>query len=176
MSLLGAVASRLEEAGISFALIGASAVAAHGVARATGDVDLLTVASDALLPSTWRALRERDMEVEIRVGEPGDPLAGVVRISSGSAPPVDLVVGDRGWQRRAIERAEPRVLEGTRLPVVRPVDLVPLELYAAGHQDLRDIQRLLEAAPDRNSLVAAVEAEVAVLGEPAIAAWRRVLE
>lgn len=67
------------------------------------------------------------------------------------------------------------MLEDARVPVVRPVDLVLLKLYAAGQQDLWDIQRLLEAAPNRDSLVAEVEAEVAVLGESAIAAWLRVL-
>jgi len=87
-------------------------------------------------PATWRALRESGVEIEIRVGDPDDPLAGMVRISSGSEPPVDLVVGDRGWQRRAIERAEPRVLAGARLPVVRVVDLILLKLYAAGQQDI----------------------------------------
>jgi hypothetical protein len=175
VTLLASVAATLESAGIAFALIGAGALAVHRVARATGDLDLLTVAPESLSPATWRALREQGVEVEIRVAEPGDPLAGVVRISSGSAPPVDLVVGDRAWQRRAIERAEPRRLQGARVPIVRAADLVLLKLYAAGPQDLWDIQRLLDAAPDKESLLAAVESGLADLGESARAAWRQVL-
>jgi hypothetical protein len=54
-------------------------------------------------------------------------------------------------------------------------DLVLLELYAAGPQDLWDIQRLLDAAPDKASLLAAVESGLTDLGESARAAWRQVL-
>ena len=176
MSLLATVAAMLESAGIAFALIGAGALAAHRVARATGDLDLLTVSPESLSPVTWRALREQGFEVEIRVAEPGDPLAGVVRISHGTAPPIDLIVGDRAWQRRAIERAEPRPLQGARVPIVRAADLVLLKLYAAGPQDLWDVQRLLEAAPDRRALLAEVESGLADLGEPVTVAWRRLLE
>ncbi len=46
------------------------------------------------------ALGEQGVEVEIRVAEPGDPLAGVVRISSGSA----------------LTRGVDGVSEGTRTP------------------------------------------------------------
>lgn len=176
MTLLATVAATLDCAGIAFALIGAGALAAHRVARATGDLDLLTVSPESLSPATWRTLREQGFEVEIRVGEPGDPLAGVVRISHETAPPVDLVVGDRAWQRRAIERAEPRSLQGARIPIVRASDLVLLKLYAAGTQDLWDAQRLIDAAPDREALLAEVESGLTDLGEAATAAWRRVLE
>lgn len=176
MTLLATVAATLESAGIAFALIGAGALAAHRVARATGDLDLLTVSPESLSTRTWQTLREQGLEVDIRAGEPGDPLAGVVRISQGTAPPVDLVVGDRAWQRRAIERAEPRPLRGARVPIVRAADLVLLKLYAAGPQDLSDVQRLIDAAPDREALLAEVESGLADLGEAATAAWRRVLE
>jgi len=176
VTLLATVAATLESAEIAFALIGAGALAAHRVARATGDLDLLTVAPESLSPATWQSLRERGIGVEIRVAEPGDPLAGVVRISHGISPPIDLVVGDRAWQRRAIERAEPRPLQGARIPIVRASDLVLLKLYAAGTQDLWDVQRLIDAAPDRDALLAEVESGLADLGEAATAAWRRVLE
>jgi len=162
----------LQEAGIGCAMIGAGALANHGVARATGDLDLLTVAADALLPPTWNRLRQAGCEVEIRVGDPDDPLAGVVRVSRESGPPIDLIVGDRSWQRRAIERAEPCQLQGARVPVVGVVDLVLLKLYAAGPQDVWDVRQLLDRAPDRDRLVRAVEAGLGELGDVAATAWR----
>lgn len=174
MSLLQAVVASLREAGVDFALIGAAALASHRVARATGDLDLLAVSSDALLPVTWNRLRADGCEVEIRVGDHEDPLAGVVRIARGTAPPVDLVVGNRAWQRRAIERAEPRELEGTTVPVVRASDLILLKLFAAGPQDRWDVARLLEAATDRAALAAAVEADLPELGEHAARVWQEV--
>jgi hypothetical protein len=113
VTLLATVAATLESAGIAFALIGAAALAAHRVARATGD---------------------------------------------------------------AIERAGPRPLQGARVPIVRASDLVLLKLYAAGPQDLWDVQRLLAVAPNREALLAEVESGVTDLGETARAAWRRLLE
>jgi len=62
-----------------------------------------------------------------------------------------------------------------RVPIVRAADLVLLKLYAADPQDLWDIQRLPDAAPDKESLLAAVESGLADLGESARAAWRQVL-
>ena len=50
-----------------------------------------------------------------------------------------------------------------------------LKLYAADPQDLWDIQRLPDAAPDKESLLAAVESGLADLGESARAAWRQLL-
>ena len=44
MSLLDRVAAILDRAGARYAVIGASAMAAHGVARSTYDIDLLTLA------------------------------------------------------------------------------------------------------------------------------------
>ncbi|HEV8267891.1 MAG TPA: nucleotidyl transferase AbiEii/AbiGii toxin family protein [Thermoanaerobaculia bacterium] len=41
MSALDVVVDTLEEKGIPFALIGATALAAHGIARATLDIDFL---------------------------------------------------------------------------------------------------------------------------------------
>jgi hypothetical protein len=176
VTLLARVVAALDAAGIDSALIGAAALAAHRVARATGDIDLLTVAPESLSPSTWESLREQGLEVEIRIADPGDPLAGVVRISLGTAPPVDVVVGDHAWQRRAIERAEPRALLGTRVRVARASDLALLKLYAGGPQDLWDVHRLLDAAPYASELRSEIESGLAEVGEAARAAWRRVLD
>lgn len=55
-SLLDDVAARLDAAGVSYALVGAGALAAHGIARATFDLDLFTTAAAVLDAGTWATL------------------------------------------------------------------------------------------------------------------------
>ncbi|HEV7671729.1 MAG TPA: hypothetical protein VGS22_24670 [Thermoanaerobaculia bacterium] len=142
MSLLTQVAETLDAAGIPNALIGAMALAAYGVNRATADIDLLTTDSRCLSAELWADLKSRGVDFRIRKGDLSDPLAGVVRFSAEGESPLDVVVGKFTWQRRILERAEP--LGEHR--VVRAADLILLKLYAGGPQDAWDIQQLLLAS------------------------------
>jgi len=81
LSLLGRVAAQLRERRISFAVIGAAAMAVRGVSRSTRDVDLLVVDPECLSPVTWEALRREGIVVSIRRGDAEDPLAGAVRLT-----------------------------------------------------------------------------------------------
>ena len=167
MTLGDRVMSALDARGIAHALIGAAALAASGVARSTVDLDLLTLDSRVLEHDLWTTLREAGVEVDIRIGDVDDPLAGVVRISSTGQRPVDIILGRHSWQRRAVGRAR---LLPNGVKVVRPSDLVLLKLYAGGTQDLWDIRQLLEAVNDTD-LVAEVEADLGELPADARALW-----
>jgi len=156
MSILASVVGVLEQAGIAHALIGATALAVHGVARATMEIDLLVVGPAPLDPTIWEAAGGQDVRVDVRRGAADDPLLGVVRVSAPGQAPVDLIVGDSAWQRDAIARAGRVQFEGVDVSVVDAADLVLLKLYAAGPQDLSDIRRLL-AASDEDALTREVE-------------------
>lgn len=165
----------LREAGIPAAMIGAMAVATRGVARSTFDIDLLVVHPDALLPWLWRPLRDEGLDVDLRHGETGDPLAGVVRIRARAEPIVDVVVGQSAWQRDLIERAELLEVAGSSVRVARAADLVLLKLYAGGPTDRWDIERLLEIAADRSAFIGAVEVELPRLPPECRTLWERIL-
>src|SRR4051794_1588650 len=157
MSLLGAIAQILRTAEIPFALIGASAMASHGIQRSTLDQDLLVVDPACLRPELWEPLKDLGAVFEIQKGDIFDPLAGVVRVSLPRERPVDVVVGKFTWQRKVIERAlEAPRSTGEDIPVVRAVDLILLKLYAGGPRDAWDIQQLL-VTEDRESLIAEVD-------------------
>ena len=103
MSLLHDVHALLAEAGVSHALIGASALLYHGHDRTTADSDLLVVAWAPLQRSFWTLGSE--VSIEIRRGDDEDPLAGVVVLVTDDEI-VDVVVGRGRWQRELIERAD----------------------------------------------------------------------
>jgi hypothetical protein len=170
LSLLAPVAALFRERGVAMAIIGAAAMAAHGVSRATRDVDILTVDVRCLAPAFWDGLRAEGAMADVRVGDATDPLAGVVRLRRKDGLPLDVVVGRGAWQGDVVRRAGESVVDGVAVPVVRVADLILLKLYAGGPQDSWDIAMLL-AAPDRPAIVAEVERALAALPEDARRRW-----
>ena len=175
MSLIERVTSILDQAGARYAVIGAVAMAARGVSRATRDVDLLTLSTVGLDEAWWTPLSDAGVSVSVARGDADDPLAGVVRLDLEGERPVDLVVGRYRWQRRVIERAEPAVVGGTSLPTALEPDLLLLKLYAGGSQDAWDIEQLLAGA-NREELIAAVAADIDDLPTRCRTLWERILD
>lgn len=165
----------LRDRGVPFAVIGAAAMAVHGVSRSTRDLDLLARAPQCLEPATWEPLRRAGVEVRVQRGEADDPLAGVVRLALPGEYPVDLVVGKSRWQDAVLAGAREADLEGARVPVAARSGLILLKLYAGGPQDAWDIAELL-AGPDRAALIAEVEPGLDALPTRCRALWGRILE
>ena len=137
------ITSYLEIRGVPCALIGGVALSAHGIARATLDTDVL-VADSAVLDPTFWADFAGSQAPEIRRGDAGDPLLGAVRLT-GTAEPVDVIVGRAPWTRQILDRRIRVVVSDHSLPVVDRADLVLLKLFAGGPQDLLDVRLLLAA-------------------------------
>lgn len=171
MSLADEIRAVLDAAGIRHALIGALALSAYGINRATLDLDLFAADASCLKPDLWADLRTRGVDIEVRKGDLTDPLAGVVRFQAPGEGPIDVVVGKFPWQQRILDRAE---LIGGNL-VVRAADLVLLKLYAGGLQDAWDVQQLL-ARPFREELTREVETRLAELPKRCRDLWRKILQ
>jgi hypothetical protein len=141
VTLLADVVAHLESEGVSHGLIGAAALAVHGVARSTQDDDLLVVDQRVLQPEFWRPLAG-DV-VRVLRGDHDDPLAGAVRLARRGERTVDVVVGRWAWQKEALARARRATLPDVEVTVVDPADLILLKLDAGGPQDRYDVEALL---------------------------------
>lgn len=172
-SLLRRVHERLAESGIAHALIGAAALAIHGISRSTFDQDLLVIDRRALEPSIWVGIAD-GADVDIRRGDDDDPLAGVVRLVSPGERDVDVVVGRHEWQRGILDEAIVCDTPGGAIPVAAPAGLVLLKLYAGAPQDLWDIEQL-RTAVGGPALDAAVNSQVHSLPLRAREAWARLI-
>jgi hypothetical protein len=173
--LVALVVAVLERLGVRYALIGAGALAVHGVARSTFDLDLLTTNRAVLDPGVWVDLiADGRVHVTVRLGDADDPLAGLVRVDAAGERDVDVVVGRWAWQTEAVERASLVVAGGLQLPVVVPADLILLKLYAGGSQDKWDVEQLL-AGDDRQALVDEVESRLESLPIEARRAWAHIV-
>ena len=163
----------LRERRVPFAVVGAAALAAHGVSRSTGDLDILTVTGACLDEDFWDGIRSARIRVQVRRGDPDDPLAGVVRLATIDQDPVDVVVGKGAWQARIFDRARETEIDDISLPLATREDLILLKLFAGGPQDLWDVEQLL-AGGDRAAVSAEVERALPDLPASCREAWARV--
>lgn len=169
MTLLRRVVAELDRARIACAVCGAGALAVHGIARSTYDIDLLTTDPRALSDGSWRALAKTAAQVEIRRGDDEDPLRGVVRVTQDGERPVDVIVGRHAWQTALVDAADTAKVLGTSVRVVDVPSLILLKLYAGGPQDLWDIEQLLSLGS--GDVVRAVDAIVGQLPAASRALW-----
>lgn len=144
--------------GIPTALIGAAALAVHGYARGTQDIDLAA----AVPPDALRRLREAaqvaGLRAELRLPDEDDPLGGVLVVSASEDEdhnPTDVVevVNFLNLLRPSANPAAEAIarsvrLEGLQLRCVAMADLVALKLYAGSRRDLADIVEVLAHNPD----------------------------
>lgn len=143
----------IADEGARSAVIGAIAMAVHGHARSTMDLDLATELDPGAQLTRMRAdFEARGYQVELNLPDADDPLGGVLTIAGQDFDDVQVVNFHNPLSMRetpasrALDDAIP--LEGTQLRIVTVEDLVLLKLYAGGLKSLADIAGLLEANPD----------------------------
>ncbi len=144
---LTVLARELDARNARWALIGGLAMALHGVARTTFDVDLLIESKD--LPALDEALAALGCKLTYRWEESSHYASGGERTC-----PVDVLHAHRPHSRAMLARAVRIPLEDGEpgLPVVELEDLIGLKVQAAvnDHQrephELADGRALLEAA------------------------------
>jgi hypothetical protein len=168
VTLLASVSDHLQQRTVAHALIGAAALALHGVSRSTFDQDILVTDTRVLDDAFWQQMTP-PAHADVRRGDGDDPLAGVVRMRAESERDVDIVVGRYTWQADMLARSEPIPHSGG-LRVVRAADLVLLKLFAGGSQDRWDIEQLL-ALDESGALIQEVESRLSALPQRCAAAW-----
>jgi hypothetical protein len=135
----------LRGAGVDHALIGGLALAAHGAARATVDLDLL--ADGARADDVDRILRERGFECLQRT----EHVANYASTEPARGR-VDFLFALRERGKSILARATGRRVHGAEIRVVDASDLIGLKVQSSSNdpsrrrRDLADIERLLETA------------------------------
>jgi Nucleotidyl transferase AbiEii toxin, Type IV TA system len=138
--------SELSAAGAEFLVVGAHALAAHGVPRATGDIDIWVRGSpenaDRVLSALTRFgaplfdLRREDLTRPGTVFQIGQPPSRIDILSSISG-----VAFEAAWPRRLLVE-----IEGVAVPVLAREDFIANKRAAGRAKDLSDLALLSEAA------------------------------
>jgi hypothetical protein len=134
--------SALSEAGAEFLIVGAHALAAHGIARATGDIDIWV--------KPTRENAERVMRALVAFGAPLkdltlDDLTKTDTVFQIGVEPcrVDILSGITGvqfadaWSRRVVLE-----IEGATVPVLGRADFVANKRASGRPKDLLDLELL----------------------------------
>jgi len=129
---------------VEFMLVGAYAVAAHGLARATGDIDLWIKCSDDNAERVWRALNNFGAPLQ-ELSKTDLTTPGLV-IQLGVVPRrVDILTEISGV---TFEEAEANhitlELEGLKVPVIGRTHLIKNKRTVGRPQDMADVARLEE--------------------------------
>lgn len=139
----------LREEGAEFLVVGAFAMAAHGVPRATGDLDLWVRPRPDNAERVWRALLRFGAPVEL-AGLTVEDLARAGMVYQVGQPPrridviteIDGVSFDEAWPNRVVVEAG-----GLALPCLGRSDLVRNKKASDREKDRADLVLLREARP-----------------------------
>ncbi len=132
------MARHLNALGVRHAVIGGVAVSAHGVVRATEDIDFLI---DAASEEKVRGLMKRlGFETLQRTEDVSNYLLGELR--------VDFLHAHRTYTATMLDRATSSIVEGVELRIARVEDLIGLKVQALANDpsrthDRADIEQLL---------------------------------
>jgi predicted nucleotidyltransferase len=137
-------ADALAPAGNGYAVIGGFAVAFHGLARPTRDIDLLLAVPRIALPSVLEGFRQRgftfDLESVIR--ELGQDHISKVHYQDVRVDLLDAVIP---LFQRTVRRAREAELRGRLVRIASAEDLIALKMVAGREDDLRDVRGILAA-------------------------------
>jgi hypothetical protein len=144
--LLDGIGRILDDIHIGWASISALALAFNGLIQASlVEAALISLEDADLNPeSLAETLRAQGLSVEVRMGEEGDPLGFVVRISDGRSNQVDLIGGITRLDPGFFQRSTEDEFDGLRFRMSSPEDLIALKVYAGGPKDLEDAKGVIE--------------------------------
>jgi hypothetical protein len=130
--------------GARFLVVGAHALAVHGVPRATGDLDVWVLADPVNAERVWAALRRFGAPVDTLGAGPGD-LARPGLVLQVGLPPrrIDILTKLTGvdfeaaWQSRVVHR-----VGSLEVPFLDRETLIRNKRATGRLQDLADVERL----------------------------------
>jgi predicted nucleotidyltransferase len=132
---------------VDYAVIGAFALAVHGVVRATTDVDALLFAKPGQLAQLEKLFQQHGFETQLRTAEADDPVTGMLVLRDEFGNHVELLGGLRNMDPQLFSRTLEIDFRGEKLRIAGLEDFIAMKCYAGGPQDLFDARSAYQAAP-----------------------------
>jgi len=133
---------------IDYAVIDALAASLHGAGRASLDADLVVSAGVMEGTRIDEALKRAGLTTELRRGDLGDAIPGLVRVSDSFGNQVGVLLGIRGLDPKAFARTVEVPFEGAWLRFVGREDFIAMKVAAGGPIDLVDAENAIAADPN----------------------------
>jgi predicted nucleotidyltransferase len=149
---------------VRWQVIGAQALLAHGIARATQDVDITVEAKSIPLNDLLTSLGQIKIVPRVPVEEQFVYQSRVLLLIDGiSGSAIDFVFADGGLDSEFLSRAIQVKLGKVSFPVVSVNDLILMKLIAQREKDVEDI-RLIFRAKTKGIDVDFLREQVALFG------------
>ena len=136
----------LQREKVAYAVIGAFALAVHGMVRATMDVDAVVSAAPKQLANLQAAFASAGFLTELRRGDPDDPIPAILVLRDSYDNQVELLGGLRGMDPEVFSRTVEIPLKGTNLRIVGREDFIAMKCFAGGPQDIVDARSAYRSA------------------------------
>ncbi len=157
----------LAKAEVPHCVIGATALAVHGLPRMTRDLDVAVMIDDSA--AAIGALRRAGLRAATPTGSADDPEPMVVFVDPKTQVEVDLLVAAGDPEATAIDQALPAAVFGLRAPVATLECLLLLYLYSNQPKHLGDFAAIVQS---RRADLAHAERALALMHEEMLAEWR----
>lgn len=132
------VAEILTRENTDYLVIGAFALAALSVVRASSDVDALLYVSYSRLATLSTIFEAAKFGVTLRRGDVDDPILSMLVLTDSHGNRVELLGGLRGMDPTVFSRAIIVPFHGANLRIVGREDFIAMKCFAGGPQDLAD--------------------------------------
>ena len=125
-------------------LFGAQAAIIHGAARLTADVDVTLLYSGGNPQNLITTLEEHGLRAQVE-----NPLAFLAStrvlpvIHTATGMPVDIILGGPGLEEEFIQRASVFDIEGIKVPVASPEDIIVMKVLSGRPKDSEDVVSIL---------------------------------
>lgn len=135
----------LDQAGISYAVMGGLAVRVYGIPRATYDIDFTAAIDRRRLPELFQRIEAAGYAVpeEYQTGwidhVAGLPLVKFRGFLGTNAVDIDLFLAETAFQTELLRRRRQEILDGQPIWIVTAEDLILLKLLAFRPRDIADI-------------------------------------
>jgi predicted nucleotidyltransferase len=136
----------LQREKIDYAVIGAFALSAHGVVRASTDVDVLLFTTPQHLVKLRARFQRAGFGTELRQGEADDPIPAMLILTDSHNNHVELLGGLRGMDPAIFSRTVQVPFMGVNLRIVGREDFIAMKCFAGGPQDILDAQSAYRSA------------------------------
>jgi predicted nucleotidyltransferase len=136
----------LQREKIDYAVIGAFALSAHGVVRASTEVDVLLFTTPQHLIKLRARFQRAGFGTELRQGEADDPIPAMLILTDSHNNHVELLGGLRGMDPAIFSRTVQVPFMGVNLRIVGREDFIALKCFAGGPQDILDAQSAYRSA------------------------------
>jgi predicted nucleotidyltransferase len=123
---------------LDYVIIGAFALSAHAVVRASRDVDALLCVSYSRLRKISTILESAGFSTTLRRGDDDDPILSMLILSDAHGNRVELLGGLRGLDPKVFSRAIEVPFQGVNLRIVGREDFIAMKCFAGAPQDLAD--------------------------------------